>query len=152
MRLKYLYSLLNCHSRESGNPDPDYIVHRVWIPAFAGMTATRSFIFVILLLAGCRSVIPARDLRSSSAPDISRIMLRKGDSVVVFNKDFGWYDKKAGIVEGVTLDSQHVAYPVASISKLETVRDYSIIPAILTASVIIGAALYLIAKLLTYTQ
>jgi len=27
-----------CHSRESGNPDPDFAALLTWIPAFAGMT------------------------------------------------------------------------------------------------------------------
>lgn len=107
------------------------------------------FFFSILIFAGCRSVIPVRDIRSSSAPDISRLVLKKGDSVVVFNKDFGWYNKQAEIVEGVTADSQHVSYPVASISKVETVRDYSLVAAVYVGGVIIGAAIYLISKLLT---
>jgi hypothetical protein len=110
----------------------------------------RNLIFLtIFFIAGCRSVIPARDLRSSSAPDISRIMLRKGDSVVIFNKDLGWYNKKAGIIEGVKLDSQHVEYHLNEISKVETVRNYSLIAAVYTGIAIIGAAIYLVAKIFT---
>jgi len=107
------------------------------------------FFLIIIFIAGCRSVIPARELRSSSAPDISRIVLRKGDSVVVFNNDFGWYDRKAGIVEGVTLDSQHVAYRIGEINKVETVRNYSFIAAIFAGGAILFGLLYLVAKIFT---
>jgi hypothetical protein len=107
----------------------------------------RALILVILLFAGCRSVIPARDLRSSSAPDISRIVLRKGDSLIIFNKDLGWYNKRAGTIEGVTRDSQHVEYRIGEINKIETVREYSIIPTIVAAGIVIGAVIYLVAKL-----
>ena len=107
----------------------------------------RSLILVILLFAGCRSVIPARDLRSSSAPDISRIVLKKSDSLIIFNKDLGWYNKRAGTVEGITLDSQHVEYRVAEINKVETVREYSVIPVIVAAGIVLGAVIYLVAKL-----
>src|ERR1700683_571718 len=109
----------------------------------------RAFIFIFLLFAGCRSVIPARELRGSSAPDISRIVLRKGDSVIVFNKDFGWYDRPAGTVDGMTLDSQHVEYRLTEINKVETVRDYSLIPAVFAGAVVIFGAIYLVAKLFT---
>ena len=34
------YSILLCHSRESGNPDPLF-PQRIWILAFAGMTEKR---------------------------------------------------------------------------------------------------------------
>ena len=76
-------------------------------------------------------------------------MLKKGDSVVVFNRNFGWYDKRAGIIEGVTIDTQHVEYRLSEIIKVETVRNYAVIPAIIACGMVLGAALYLVAKLLT---
>lgn len=74
-------------------------------------------------------------------------MLKNG-KVIEFNKDFGWYNQTAGTIEGVTVDSQHVEYHLAEISKVETVRVYSVIPAIYSAVAILGFVIYVIARLL----
>jgi hypothetical protein len=115
----------------------------------------RSILFAMLIgtivpvFSGCRSVIPAHDLLGSSAPNISRIMLKKGDSVIVFNRDFGWYNKRAGLIEGISLDSQHVECRLSDIRNIETVRNYSLIPAIFAGVAVVGTVLYLMAKLLS---
>ena len=102
----------------------------------------------VILLAGCRTVTPIREIRPSWDPDISRITLKNG-TILEFDDNFGWYDKQAGIVEGTTRDHQHVAYHLSEISKVETVRAYSIFFAIATALAIFGLGIYLLAKLLT---
>jgi hypothetical protein len=106
-------------------------------------------LIIFLLFAGCRSVIPARELRPDSSPDIARLVLKKGDSVIVFNSNFGWYNKRAGLIEGMTPDSLRVEYLLTEINKVETVRNYSVIAAVYTGIAVIGAAIYVIAKLFT---
>ncbi|MFI5202408.1 MAG: hypothetical protein ACHQNE_08470 [Candidatus Kapaibacterium sp.] len=110
-------------------------------------TNAKFFAIIILLFAGCRTVSPVREIRPSLAPDVSRVMLKSGKEVL-FNKDFGWYNQKAGTIEGVTVDSQHVEYHLVEIGKVETVRAYEVIPAAFTAGAILAAAIYLIAHLL----
>jgi hypothetical protein len=109
------------------------------------------FLAIVLLVGGCvcgcRTVAPIHDLRSSTAPDISRVMLKNGD-VIVFNGDFGWYNQKGGTIEGMTIDSQHVEYHLTELSKVETVRTYSLAAAFLAAGVLLGFGIYLLAKLL----
>jgi len=107
----------------------------------------KAFAIIILLLAGCRTVSPIRELHPAFSPDISRVMLKSG-TVVLFNKDFGWYNQQAGTIEGITADSQHVEYHLTQLSKVETVRTYSIVPAIYTAGAILGFVIYVIAHLL----
>ena len=102
---------------------------------------------VLVLLASCRTVSPIIELHSSFAPDISRVML-KGGNVVEFNKDFGWYNQRAGTIEGITVDSQHVEYHLAQLSKVETVRGYSLVAAVYAGIAVLGFAIYLIARLL----
>ncbi len=102
-----------------------------------------------ILFAGCREVFPARDIHTSSAPDISRLVLKNG-TVVVFNADFGWYNRQMGTIEGMTADSQHVEYHLIEINKVETVRGYSIFAAVLAGAALIGTVIYLIANLLTH--
>jgi hypothetical protein len=103
---------------------------------------------LLLLVVGCRTVSPIHDLRSSTAPDISRVMLKNGN-VIEFNRDFGWFNEKAGTIEGVTADSQHVEYHLVELSKVETVRAYSLIAAVLAAGALLGFGIFLLAKLLT---
>ena len=105
-------------------------------------------LMLLLCVAGCRTVMPVKNLHPSFAPDISRIMLKNG-KVIIFNRDFGWYNKKAGTIDGMTADSQHVEYRLSDLSKVETVRAYSIIPAAFTIGTVLGAGIYLLAKLLT---
>jgi hypothetical protein len=104
-----------------------------------------------MLFAGCRAVQPVRELRSSSAPDISRVMLKNG-KVVVFNADLGWFNKQAGTIEGMTVDTQHVEYHLSELTKVETVREYSIVPAAFMVGVALLGALYLLAKIFTNFQ
>jgi hypothetical protein len=101
-----------------------------------------------ILFAGCRSITPARELRPSSAPDISRVMMKNG-KVVIFNADFGWYNRQAGTIEGITVDTQHVEYHLSELTKVETVREYSLIPAAVLAGIVLLAGVYLVAKILT---
>jgi hypothetical protein len=101
-----------------------------------------------VLVGSCRTVTPIREIRPSWDPDISRITLKNG-TILEFDDNFGWYDKQAGIVEGTTRDHQHVAYHLIEISKVETVRAYSIFFAIATALAIFGLGIYVLAKLLT---
>ncbi len=103
------------------------------------------------MTAGCRTVSPVREVRSSYQPDISRLML-KNSKIVIFNADLGWYNKQAGTIEGVTVDTQHVVYHLSEINKIETVREYSIIPAIYVGVVVIFAGLYLLAAILTHFE
>jgi len=107
------------------------------------------FSLLFLALAGCRSVIPVREIHTSSAPDISRVMLKNG-TLVVFNADFGWYDKQQGIIEGVNVDSQHVSYHLSEVNKIELVRTYSIFFAAAAALVPLGLGIIILAKLLTF--
>ena len=78
-------------------------------------------------------------------------MLKNG-KVTIFNDDFGWYNLRAGTIEGVTRDSQHVEYHLSEISKVETVREYSIFPAAFVAVVALWAGLYLLAEILMHVQ
>lgn len=105
------------------------------------------FTLLLLLFVSCRTITPIHDLHSSFAPDISRVML-KGGTVVEFNKDFGWYNQSAGTIEGITVDSQHVEYHLAQLSKVETVRGYSLVAAVYAGAVVLGFGIYLIARLL----
>ena len=106
-------------------------------------------LFALLTIAiafgSCRTVVPVRQIQAASQPDISRVTLRNGD-IVTFNDDFGWYNKKEGIVEGVTADSQHVQYHLSELLKVETVRAYSLIPAVAVALLPLGIAIYLLYK------
>lgn len=102
-----------------------------------------------ILIAGCREVFPVRDIHASSAPDISRLMLKSG-KVVEFNADLGWYNRHAGTIEGITTDSVHVEYHLTEINKIETVREYSIIPAVYAGMALLGGVIYVIAVLLTH--
>jgi hypothetical protein len=104
-----------------------------------------------MLFAGCRAIYPVRELQPSSAPDISRIMLKNG-KVVVFNADFGWFNKQAGTIEGMTVDTQHVEYHLSELTKVETVREYSLIPAAFMLGVVLWGGLYLLAKIFTNFQ
>ena len=99
-------------------------------------------------MSACRVATPIREIRPSWDPDISRITLKSG-TIIEFDDNFGWYDKQAGIVEGTTRDQKHVTYHLIEISKVETVRGYSIFFAIATALAVFGVGIYLIAKLLT---
>jgi hypothetical protein len=104
-----------------------------------------------MLFAGCRAIYPVRELQPSSAPDISRVMLKNG-KVVVFNADFGWFNKQAGTIEGMTVDTQHVEYHLSELTKVETVREYSLIPAAFMLGVVLWGGLYLLAKIFTNFQ
>jgi len=129
------------------------IIPRRWLINLA-ILATSSAMYVssAMLFAGCRAIYPVRELRPSSAPDISRVMLKNG-KVTIFNADFGWYNKQAGTIEGVTADSsQHVEYHLSEISKVETVREYSIFPAAVVAGIALWGALYLLGEILTHFQ
>ena len=129
------------------------IIPRRWLINLA-ILATSSAMFVssAMLFTGCRAIYPVRELRPSSAPDISRVMLKNG-KVTIFNADFGWYNKQAGTIEGVTADSsQHVEYRLSEISKVETVREYSIFPAAVVAGIALWGALYLLGEILTHFQ
>jgi hypothetical protein len=106
-------------------------------------------VLAVMLVAGCRAVSPVREIQPSSAPNISRVMLKNG-KVVVFNPDLGWYNKHAGTIEGITVDTQHVEYHLSEINKVETVREYSIVPAALVAAILLLSGIYLVAKLLTH--
>ena len=114
----------------------------------------KRFALLLIFALGCRSVIPVREIRTASAPDISRVTLKNG-KVVTFNEDFGWYDKKAGVVEGTIKsidgvpDSQHVAYHLMEINKVETVRGYAIFGAIGAALVIGAIAIYFLFRLVS---
>jgi hypothetical protein len=103
---------------------------------------------LLLFAVSCRTINPVRDITPVSAPDISRLMLLSG-KVVEFNDDFGWYNKQAGTIEGVTRDSQQVVYHLSEIGKVETVRTYSIAIAVLTALVPLAVGVYLLARLLS---
>src|SRR5689334_18684345 len=95
---------------------------------------------IVIAIGSCRTVIPARQVHPSSAPDISRVTLKNG-TIVTFNDDFGWYNKQAGIIEGVTSDSQHVEYHLSELLKVETVREYAVIPAVAVALIPLGIAI-----------
>lgn len=110
-------------------------------------TAVKYLAVVLLLFAGCRTITPVLDLHSSLSPDISRVMLKSGN-VVEFNKDFGWYNQSAGTIEGMTVDSQHVQYHITELSRVETVRGYSLVAAVYTGVAVLGFGIYLIARLL----
>ena len=101
-----------------------------------------------MLFSGCRAIYPVRELHSSSAPDISRVMLKNG-KVVSFNPDFGWYNKQAGTIEGMTADTQHVEFHLSELAKVETVREYSLIPAAFVTGIVLLAGIWLVAKILT---
>ena len=105
----------------------------------------------IMLIAGCRSIYTVHELQPSSAPDISRLMLKNG-KVVVFNADLGWYNNKAGTIEGMTVDTQHMEYHLSEINKVETVREYSLIPAAFVAGVVLLAGIYVVARLLLHGE
>jgi hypothetical protein len=122
-----------------------FIPHR-WLIQLTILAACSTILF-----SGCRAIYPVRELRTSSAPDISRVMMKNG-KVIVFNADFGWYNKQAGIIEGTTVDSQHVEYHLSELSKVETVREYSLIPAAFVAGVVLLGVLYLVAEVLTHIQ
>jgi hypothetical protein len=96
----------------------------------------------------CRTVISVKQVQSSSAPDISRVTLLNG-SIVTFNDDFGWYNKQAGTIEGVTADSLHVEYHLTELLKVENVRAYSIIPAVIVAIAPLAASIYVLYRLLS---
>ena len=104
--------------------------------------------FATVLFSGCRAIYPVRELRPSSAPDISRVMMKNG-TVVVFNPDLGWYNRQAGTIEGITVDSQHVEYHLSELAKVETVREYSLIPAAVVAGIVLFAGLWIVAKIFT---
>jgi hypothetical protein len=110
----------------------------------------RTLIFLLFALAtaltSCRMVIPAGEIRAGSAPDISRITLKNG-SVVEFDQDFGWYNKKSRIVEGKTKTGDQVEYHISEIAKVEYVRVYSIFFAAGVATVAGGLAIYILARL-----
>ncbi len=101
-----------------------------------------------ILISGCRAISLVREIQPSTAPDISRLMLKSGN-IVVFNADLGWYNKNAGTIEGVTADSQHVEYHLSDITKVETVREYSIVPAVLVGAILLLAGIFLLSKILT---
>jgi hypothetical protein len=111
----------------------------------------KPLVIVALLLGGCRAIAPVQTIRPSSAPDISRVELKNG-KVTTFNLDLGWYNKKAGTIEGITTDSVHVEYHLSELSKVETVREYSIIPAVFVGGVVIGAVIYLLSQILTHVH
>lgn len=111
------------------------------------MRTLRALVIFFLFTVGCRSIVPARDLHGASAPDISRVMLKNG-TVITFNQDFGWFNQNAGTIEGITTDSQHVEYHLVELNKVETVRTYSIVAAIIAAGALLGFGIYLLAKLL----
>lgn len=68
--------------------------------------------------------------------------------MVLFNEDFGWYDKRAHLVEGTTKSGEHVQYNVSEIARIENVRAYSIFFAAGVATVLGGTAIYVLARLL----
>lgn len=111
------------------------------------MTLLKRLAIVLILFAGCRTVAPVSQLQSSMEPNISRVMLKNGN-VVVFNRDFGWYNKHAATVDGTTTDSQHVEYHVSELSKVETVRAYALIPLVITGGMLLGVGIYVMAKIL----
>ncbi len=106
------------------------------------------FAAVIIFIAGCREVYSVRELHSSFSPDISRVILKDG-KIVTFNPDLGWYNRKAGTIEGITTDSIHVEYHLVEINKVEVVRGYSLIAALFVGGIILGAGIWLIEKLFT---
>jgi hypothetical protein len=103
----------------------------------------------LLLAFGCRTVVSVRQVQPSSAPDISRVTLLNG-SITTFDDDLGWYNVQAGTIEGMTADSQHVEYHLSEILKVETVRAYSIIPAVAVAIAPLAVVIYLLYKLLSF--
>ncbi len=109
----------------------------------------KRLLLLLILVAGCRSVEPVRDIRPAWSPNISRLMLLSG-KVVQFDADLGWYDKKAGIIEGMTSDSQHVTLHLAEIGRIETVRSYEVVIAVLTGLIPLGLGIYILAKLLQF--
>jgi hypothetical protein len=128
------------------------IIPRRWLIRLTILAASLTMLATsAMLVAGCHAIYTVRELRASSAPDISRVMLKNG-KVTIFNADFGWYNLQAGTIEGVTVDSQHVEYHLSEISKVETVREYSIFPAAVVAVIALWAGLYLLAEILTHFQ
>ena len=107
-----------------------------------------ALVAIAVTFGSCRTVVPVRQIQSSSTPDISRVTLKNG-SIITFNDDFGWYNKQAGTIEGVTADSQHVEYHLSEILKVETVRAYSVIPAVLVGLFPLAVAIYLLYKVFT---
>jgi hypothetical protein len=110
----------------------------------------RRILFALFLLftLACREVYPVKDLHPSGAPDISRLILKNGH-VVKFNTDFGWYNRRAGTIEGMTDSNTHVEYHLLEVNRVETVRGYSIFPAIIVGGMILGVGIWLVEKLLT---
>src|SRR5438270_10974457 len=104
------------------------------------------FIVIAILITGCRTVVPVRQMQAASAPDVSRVTLKNG-KIVTFNDDFGWYNKQAATIEGITDDSLHVEYHLSEVLRAETVRAYSIIPAVAVALLPLAVAVYVLYKL-----
>ena len=111
------------------------------------VTSLKRLAILSIFIAGCRTVSPVKDIQPASEPNISRVMLKNGN-VVIFDQAFGWFNKQAGTVEGETTDSQHVEYHLSELSKVETVRAYSILPAILAGGIILGVGIYVLSRLL----
>jgi hypothetical protein len=113
------------------------------------LTRLALFVVVVVASAGCRRVRPLKELTSATAPHISRVYLADG-KVVEFNPDLGWYDVKDSVIEGMTIDSQHVEVKLKDIRAVETVREYSLVFVFLVALAPMGAAAYLLYKLFTF--
>jgi len=108
----------------------------------------KRLVLLLLLAAGCRTVTPIRQIRPTWSPNIARLTLLNG-TVVQFNNDYGWYDKQAGIIEGMSTDSQHLTYHLAEVSRVETVRSYELALAVFAALIPIALGLYILMKLVS---
>jgi hypothetical protein len=109
---------------------------------------TRALFVVLLAVSafGCRGVHDVSHLKSATAPHISKLFLGNGKTVV-FNADLGWYDVKDSLIEGVTVDSQHVSIPLAEVRNVETVREYSVAFFYIPVLAAMGVATYLLFRL-----
>jgi hypothetical protein len=99
-------------------------------------------------LTSCRSVRPVKELHFSSAPHIASLTLLNGQSVT-FDQDFGWFDQEKGIIEGLNDSGKAVSVTLMQVNTVETVREYALVPAILTLCMILAGAVYVLYKLLS---
>ena len=111
------------------------------------MIAVKRLAILALCIAGCRTATPIREIHSATAPDISRVTMKNG-TVITFNQDFGWYNQQAGTIEGVTTDSLHVEYHLVELKQVETVRTYSLLPAVGAAIALLGFGIYVVGRIL----
>ena len=82
--------------------------------------ATIFSITILALVTGCSTEgrwISRDELKPSSDPNIEMVQLQSG-SVLVFDKNLGWYDVRGGIIEGKTA-AQSTRIPLDQIAHIK---------------------------------